>query len=145
MNLSLQKFNLNMKKFNFKLAQNPNSTIFFILLFIKRIKNLYFIRYILEFNKYLMNILINTIKYLYIIFLSIIKYILSFVFFFGKKLKTKFILDKDNIYFVKQKNPFLKFFFDRDRFKIKKFSSKEDKQYYDLIKKQQENEILSTY
>lgn len=145
MNLNLQKFNLNIKKFNFKLAQNPNSTIFFILLFIKRIKNLYFIRYILEFNKYLMNILINTIKYLYIIFLSIIKYILSFVFFFGKKLKTKFILDKDNIYFVKQKNPFLKFFFDRDRFKIKKFSSKEDKQYYDLIKKQQENEILSTY
>lgn len=73
-----------------------------------------------------------------------IKYILWGFFFIKEKFNKNFKTTKNGL-FVKQINPFNKFFSDKNKFKIKKFTSKEDKQYYDLMKKQEESEILSTY
>ena len=133
-NLGLTSIKFEINKINFKFTQNPKSTTFFILLFIKRIKKLDFVFYFIKFIKNLIKILENIILFIINIFKKIFKINIA-----------RFLFYKQKTFINKQKNPFYKFFFDSKKFGIKKFASKEDKQYYELLKKQKESETLSIY
>ena len=161
--INKKKLEINFNFNNFKINSNPTSTLFFMFLFLKKIKNIYIIFLILSFIKkikiFLINILIFIIRLLLLLKNFIVYILFIFMYYINKYLlfminnnnKTKFFYNKIYINFIilcKQINinPINKFFTDKKKFKIEKFQTKEEKIYYELINKnKEEEEILFKY
>jgi hypothetical protein len=71
---SLHNTNKSKLDFNFLIFDaKPNTTIFFALLYLKRLRRISLINYIIKLVNYIIKSLINTIRYIYI------KYLLNFI------------------------------------------------------------------
>lgn len=155
--LSTGTLNINLGILNFKLNPHPTSSLFYLFLFLKKIKKIYIIFIFLSFIEKIKIFIVNILKFFWGLLLSIKNFIifalLLLVYYINKYLLFM-ISDKYHKIFyylillskIININPIIKFITDKKKFKIIKFKTKEEKADYIFINKHKEDdEILFKY